>query len=278
MAQKKFLDFDGLLYFWNKVKGYVDTALMNKVDKAEGKQLSTNDYTNEEKQKLAGLNNYELPKASKETLGGIKVGAGLTIDGDGNLSATGGGEADSVNWENVVGKPTKVSEFENDSKFQTDVEVAAAVSPKADKTYVDEQFGTKADKEHNHVKADISDFPTNVSEFTNDSGYQTSSQVESTITSKGYQTSSQVSEAISSALGGITQFDFEVVEELPLEGVKGKIYLVANSGSGQNIYDEYIWIDDKFESLGKKEIDLSGYVQEKDLIAITNGEIDSVVA
>lgn len=312
MAQKKFLDFDGLLYFWNKVKTYVDELGNKKVDKVDGKALSTNDYTNEEKQKLAGLNNYELPKASKEILGGIKVGAGLTIDGEGNLSATGGGEADSVNWENVVGKPTKLSEFENDSKFQTDVEVSAAVSPKADKTYVDEQLATKADKSHTHVKADITDFPTNVSEFTNDSGYQTaanveetlsgkgyltqvpdeyitdtelsekgyqtSSQVESAITSKGYQTSSQVSEAISSALGGITQFDFEVVEELPPSGVKGKIYLVANSGSGQNIYDEYIWIDDKFESLGKKEIDLSGYVQDKDLIAITNGEIDSVIS
>ena len=48
---------------------------------------------------------YVLPKASSSVLGGIKVGAGLSIDGSGILSATGGGVADSVNWENVVGKP-----------------------------------------------------------------------------------------------------------------------------------------------------------------------------
>ena len=49
---------------------------------------------------------YNLPVANQNTLGGIKVGAGLSITADGILSATGGGTADSVNWENVVGKPT----------------------------------------------------------------------------------------------------------------------------------------------------------------------------
>ena len=39
MAEKKFLDLNGLLYFWNKVKGYVDTADSNKVDKVSGKQI-----------------------------------------------------------------------------------------------------------------------------------------------------------------------------------------------------------------------------------------------
>lgn len=45
----------------------------NKVDKVEGKGLSTNDYTTEEKNKLAGLKNYTLPIASDATLGGVKV-------------------------------------------------------------------------------------------------------------------------------------------------------------------------------------------------------------
>ena len=49
---------------------------------------------------------YVLPIANQNTLGGIKVGAGLSITADGILSATGGGTADSVNWENVVGKPS----------------------------------------------------------------------------------------------------------------------------------------------------------------------------
>lgn len=46
-----------------------------------------------------------LPIASQSSLGGIKVGAGLAIGEDGTLSATGGGTADAVAWENVTSKP-----------------------------------------------------------------------------------------------------------------------------------------------------------------------------
>ena len=48
---KKYLDSNGLLYFWQKIK----TQLGNKVDKVDGKGLSTNDYTTDEKTKLAGI-------------------------------------------------------------------------------------------------------------------------------------------------------------------------------------------------------------------------------
>lgn len=46
----------------------------DKVDKVEGKGLSTNDYTTADKNKLAGLSNYTLPTASANALGGIKIG------------------------------------------------------------------------------------------------------------------------------------------------------------------------------------------------------------
>lgn len=48
---------------------------------------------------------YTLPTATATTLGGIKVGGGLSIT-NGVLSATGGGVADSVEWTNVQNKPT----------------------------------------------------------------------------------------------------------------------------------------------------------------------------
>lgn len=83
---KKFLDYDGLLYYHGKVKAQLD----NKVEKENGKGLSTNDYTTDEKNKLADLENYSLPIATSSTLGGIKVGKGLAIDTTtGVLDATG---------------------------------------------------------------------------------------------------------------------------------------------------------------------------------------------
>lgn len=48
---------------------------------------------------------YALPIATSTTLGGIKVGAGLTIT-SGVLSVSGGGVADSVEWANVQNKPS----------------------------------------------------------------------------------------------------------------------------------------------------------------------------
>lgn len=51
----------------------------------------------------------ELPIATADTLGGIKVGAGLSINPDtGVLSTTGGGTADSVEWDNVLSKPDDI--------------------------------------------------------------------------------------------------------------------------------------------------------------------------
>lgn len=96
----KFLDENGLLYLWGKIK----TLAGGKVDKVEGKGLSTNDFTAAEKTKLEGLENYTLPAASADVLGGVKVGSGLTIN-QGVLSATGGGTADAVDWANVQNKP-----------------------------------------------------------------------------------------------------------------------------------------------------------------------------
>lgn len=90
------------MYFWQKLKTFF-------VEKEDGKVLSSNDYTDAEKTKLSKLSNYTLPKATSDTLGGVKVGAGLSISSEGTLSATGGGEADSVNWENITDKPTWVS-------------------------------------------------------------------------------------------------------------------------------------------------------------------------
>ena len=49
------------------------SELNNKVDKVEGKQLSSNDYTTAEKNKLANLQNYTLPTATNTTLGGVKA-------------------------------------------------------------------------------------------------------------------------------------------------------------------------------------------------------------
>ena len=59
----KYLDMDGLAYLWSRIK----EILTGKVDKENGKGLSTSDYTTVEKNKLAGIeanaNNYTHPNS-----------------------------------------------------------------------------------------------------------------------------------------------------------------------------------------------------------------------
>ena len=72
---------------------------------------------------------------------------------------------------------------------------------------------------------------------------------------------------VDDAIGGITSVEFRVVGELPTSGEAGVIYLVAHSHGSQDIYDEYIWVTDKFEKIGNTDIDLSQYAQKADLTA-----------
>ena len=82
----KYLSENSLLYLLQllktKLNNYaLSTDLAKKVDKVDGKGLSTNDYTTTEKNKLAGIaekaNNYTLPTAGT-TLGGVKTTSTVT--------------------------------------------------------------------------------------------------------------------------------------------------------------------------------------------------------
>ncbi len=65
---------------------------------------------------------------------------------------------------------------------------------------------------------------------------------------------------VDDAIGGITGVEFKVVDKLPTTGEAGVIYLVAHAHGTGDIYDEYIWVTDKFEKIGNTDIDLSDYV------------------
>lgn len=110
------------------------------------------------------------------------------------------------------------------------------------------------------------DVPTATSDLTNDSDFQTSTEVQ---------------DLIDAALADITGIDFEVVQALPQTGEKGVIYLLSNSGTSPNVYDEYIWIEPtsgqgQYEKIGTTAVDLSGYVQASEMHALTNAEIDTI--
>ena len=98
----------------------------------------------------------------------------------------------------------------------------------------------------------------------------------------GYQTASDVSTAITTALANFTTISFTKVNSvsaLPATGAAGTIYLVPNSGSSGNIYNEYFWdsVSNAYEMFGTTEVDLSGYVQASQMATLTNAEIETAV-
>lgn len=151
----KFLDSNGLLYLWSKIKSAF-------VAKEAGKGLSANDYTTTEKTKLAGIdtgaNHYTLPQATTTTLGGVKVGTGLAITTDGVLNSTYGGKADSVEWSGVLNKPTTVAGY-----GLTDVASGAEPNVQADWNVTDDDSDAFIKNKptamtptaHTHVKIEV---------------------------------------------------------------------------------------------------------------------------
>lgn len=98
----------------NKV---ITTALAGKVDTVSGKGLSTEDYTTAEKTKLSGIetgaNNYSLPTAAANTLGGVKVGSNLAVDANGVLSGNYSAATTSANGLMSSADKTKLDGMNN---------------------------------------------------------------------------------------------------------------------------------------------------------------------
>lgn len=61
----------------------------------------------------------------------------------------------------------------------------------------------------------------------------------------------------------------EVVTELPDTGVANVIYLVPKEDTGDNdIFDEYLWVDDDWEHIGSTDIDLSNYYTKSEVVSL----------
>ena len=238
--------------------------------------------------------NIDLSGYAKTTDLPTKV-SDLTNDGDGTTGSkfateayvnTNGGKIDKIKVngteQTITNKavditvPTKTSDLTNDSNFAVD---ASYVHTDNNYTTAEKNklSGIAAGAQVNKIESikvngtaqtitskavDIT-VPTNNNQLTNGAGYQTASEVQT---------------AINSAISGITGIDFQVVTSLPATGTKGVIYLISNSGTGTNIYDEYIWVTNRFEKIGTTEIDLSNYYNTTNLLALTNQEIDTIIS
>ena len=226
MSTYKYLDDNGLVYYHSKVK-----ALLNgKVDKVNGKGLSTNDYTTQEKNKLNGVE--DNAQVNQNAFSEVEIGRRII-------------EA------NQESSPLYIEAGDN---------VALTVLDNEGLNY---GFRISATEPDISGKEDKSNRVTSMS---------------SSSTDIQYPSAKCVYEAIQNAIGSIAGINFEIVQTLPATGATGTIYLMSNGGAAQNIYDEYVYVNNAWEKIGSTDIDLSNYVQKTDMVSITNAEIDTIVS
>lgn len=108
------------------------------------------------------------------------------------------------------------------------------------KTEIDSKLGGKSNVGHNH-----------------DERYYTETEIDVKVNN------------INSQINSLIGFTATIVNSLPSTGEVGVMYLKLNTSDSVegNIYDEYIWVNNKFEKIGSTEttVDLSGYVTQTEM-------------
>ena len=322
MPIKNYIDKDGALFIFQKIKLW----LAGKVDKVEGKGLSTNDFTDDYKQKVDTLsaggavtdfedltnipenlkpyetlvhdanynhtdNNYT--DADKAKIQGLPATVGdmtkATYDTDGDGIVDQAANAQKVNNLTVETAVPPSAVF-TDTTYSPATTSEDGLMSAADKTklngiaenannFVLEEAtsttlgGVKIGAGVNvtddgTISVNIPAVPTKVSDLTNDSGFQTASDVSSAITE---------------ALGDIDEFKIVMVgenEELPSPGIENTFYFKLLPTSEQedgDLYEEFIYINGAYEPLGKRKIDLTGYWSKTELVALTNSDLEELI-
>lgn len=89
---------------------------------------------------------------------------------------------------------------------------------------------------------------------------------------------SDVNSAIATAIGNINQFEVAIVTDLPTTDIDTHtIYFKSNSSSGNNVYDEYMYINSNWELIGSTQIDLTPYALSANLATVaTSGDYDDL--
>lgn len=249
------------------VKEYLD----KKVDKTEGKDLSSNDFT----------------AAYKEKLDGIEAGAQVNVEPDSELLANSTNAVQNkVIKAALDNKVSKISGKDLSSNDYTDsdksklagIEAGAQVNPIVDDVLSDNSSNPIQNKAVSQAIGNKADKAS--PQFT---GIPTAPTADSGSSSTQIATTEFVSNAIVNALKNISGVKLIVLDDgkLPDVGEDGGIYLVPLSDKEENnSYAEWVYITDKskWERIGTTEVDLSNCVKYSDIKEITEEEIRAMFA
>lgn len=145
-------------------------------------------------------------------------------------------------YNELVGKiPTKLSELQNDNNYVQD---------------------------SNYVHTD-NNFTTSYKDKLDDTYRKSEVYNKQESYSKG---------EVDNKIASIITTTFEVVDRLPEQGESNVIYLVPNEQAADNEYEEYIWVNNKWELIGTTRVDLTPYYTSEQVDQLLNPINNSVTS
>ena len=83
----------------------------------------------------------------------------------------------------------------------------------------------------------------------------------------GVYTKTETDTAIAAAIAAVDHLSREIVETLPENASEKVIYMVRREdGTGQDVYNEYMYINGAWEIIGDTSVDLTGYAKTEDIL------------
>lgn len=247
-----------------------------KVGEEQGKGLSTNDYTDEDKKKVGAI--PENPKYTDTTYDLTPYAK--TADLPKNLSELADDEThrtvtdtEKTTWNGKAEKtdiPTKLSELTNDETFKTEAEIKALIKTEA----------PKQDLSGYALKTDLTSLVSKVDGkglSTNDYTDKAKAKVDAIPANPKYtdttydltpyakKTELMTESDVNSLISKSTKLKKEVVSALPSTGKDDVLYLKKDGNDVNNSYVEYMWINGAWEIIGNTKIDLNPYAKKTDI-------------
>lgn len=261
----------------------INASLSGKVDKENGKGLSTNDYDNTAKAKVDAIpadpkytdtvyddtalsgrvstiegkeSGWDAKQDALVSGTNIKTVNGESLLGSGNIEIQGGGGGE----ENVI----ESISVNGTAQTVTNKNVDIAVPTKTSDLNNDSGFITGFTETDPTVPswAKQPNKPSyNYSEIGNTpdlSGFITKSVND--LTNYYLKSETYTKAEVATLIGAIQQFHYEIYATLPQTGQSNVLYLIGPTGTGSDRYEEYVYSNNTFTKIGDTSIDLSGYV------------------
>ena len=183
----------------------------------------------------------------------------LTVEGGANVSIEQEGSAliisatDTTDYEELSNKP-KINNVELDgNKSLSDLGIIYPV------TSVNSQTG------------DVTIFvPTKLSDLSNDTGFITN--LVDNLANYYLKSEIYTKQEVTALINAIQKVTITIVQELPSTGDSNVIYFVPKTGSGNDTYNEYIYINNSWEKIGDTDVDLSNYYTKSQTDTLLNNK------